>query len=236
MAGRGLAPAASAASGPAEGEDRLDRRQAGGRAVGHPDRARRAAALDSGPCRDRDDEHPSRRLLHVPAERQPAREEGLHVRRRARSSTTGGSAACSSPAPPCRPRVTGRRARGVPEGASCDRTAADRGREPRAPASYLALAFPREFETTGEIASRIGTQVVYDLPPDAWDTFVPNVLATGPAAMTGAAKQTIDPGRIAIVVVGDRRTVERPSVPRLPARSASCRWTTSSDLRPSIAP
>jgi predicted Zn-dependent peptidase len=74
---------------------------------------------------------------------------------------------------------------------------------------YLALSFPREFETTGEIASRIGTQVVYDLPPDVWDAFVPKVLATGPAAMTRAAKRTVDPARLAIVVVGDRKTVEK---------------------------
>ena len=74
---------------------------------------------------------------------------------------------------------------------------------------YLALSFPREFETTGEIASRIGTQVVYGLPPDVWDSFVPKVLATGPAAMAEAAKRTVDAARVAIVVVGDRRTVEK---------------------------
>ena len=89
-------------------------------------------------------------------------------------------------------------------------TAPPRADEADRARSYLALSFPREFETTGDIASRVAEQVVFGLPDDAWDAFVPKVLATDPSAMAKAATRTVDAGRSAIVVVGDRAVVETP--------------------------
>ena len=76
--------------------------------------------------------------------------------------------------------------------------------------SSVALGYAAEFETTGQIAAKLADQLVYGLPPDAFATFVPRVLAVDPAALRKAAQRTIHPERMAVVVVGDRQRIEAP--------------------------
>lgn len=76
--------------------------------------------------------------------------------------------------------------------------------------SYLALGFAADWETTAQIASRIGETVLYGLPDDEWRTWVSKVLAVGPQEIESAARRRIDPATSAIVVVGDRRKIEVP--------------------------
>jgi zinc protease len=75
--------------------------------------------------------------------------------------------------------------------------------------SYLALSYPEQFETPGQIAAKLAERVVYGLPEDEFESYVPRVLAVDAAAMQRAA-QAIDPDHIAIVVVGDRAKIEAP--------------------------
>jgi zinc protease len=73
---------------------------------------------------------------------------------------------------------------------------------------YLAYGYAGDFETTRQIAARIADRVIYDLPEDALETFVPRVLAVGPREVASAAREHVDAGSLAIVVVGDRKAVE----------------------------
>jgi predicted Zn-dependent peptidase len=76
--------------------------------------------------------------------------------------------------------------------------------------NYAALGYAGAFETTSQVAQRMLDQVVYGLPDGFYETFVPQALATDAASLRQAARATIDPKRVALVVVGDRAKVEAP--------------------------
>jgi predicted Zn-dependent peptidase len=76
--------------------------------------------------------------------------------------------------------------------------------------SYVALGYAGEFETTSQVARRIAEKVVYGLPDSFFGEYVPRTLAVDAAALQAAAEATVDPERIALVVVGDRSKVEAP--------------------------
>ena len=76
--------------------------------------------------------------------------------------------------------------------------------------NYAALGYAADFETTGQVAQRMVDKVVYDLPDGFFEAFVPHALATDVPGLQKAARTAIDPKRIAVVVVGDRATVEAP--------------------------
>jgi predicted Zn-dependent peptidase len=63
-------------------------------------------------------------------------------------------------------------------------------------------------ETTGDIASKLQEQFVYGLP-DGWlDSFVANVTAVTAADVKRVAEQSIDPAKVVITLVGDRKRIE----------------------------
>jgi zinc protease len=72
----------------------------------------------------------------------------------------------------------------------------------------LTRGFPRSFETTTQIARAIAQLVVYELPADAYEQFVPRVNEVGPELATEVAHRHLDPGRMLVVVVGDRGAIE----------------------------
>jgi len=74
--------------------------------------------------------------------------------------------------------------------------------------NYIALGFPAEFETSTDLSRQLEELVVYRLPDDYFERYVPNVLGVTAAAVQQAAQRYIQPSRFAVVVVGDRRTVE----------------------------
>jgi predicted Zn-dependent peptidase len=74
--------------------------------------------------------------------------------------------------------------------------------------NYVALSFPSEVETTGDIASKLEEQFVYGLP-DGWlDSFVTSVGAVTAADVKRVAEQYVDPAKVVITLVGDRRKIE----------------------------
>jgi zinc protease len=75
---------------------------------------------------------------------------------------------------------------------------------------YDALGYAAGFETTSEVARHLVEKAVYGLPDDFFATYVPKALAVDASAIEQAARATIDPRRVAIVVVGDRAKVEAP--------------------------
>jgi zinc protease len=74
--------------------------------------------------------------------------------------------------------------------------------------NYVALGFPAEFESTGDLARKLEEQVVHSLPDEYFPTFIRSVLqVTGPG-VEKAAQRYIQPDKFAVVVVGDRKVIE----------------------------
>jgi len=76
--------------------------------------------------------------------------------------------------------------------------------------NYAALGYASDFETTSQMAQRMVDKVVYNLPDGFYEAFVPQALATDVAGLQKVARVAVDPKRLAVVVVGDRATVEAP--------------------------
>ncbi|MBI2221125.1 MAG: insulinase family protein [Acidobacteria bacterium] len=76
--------------------------------------------------------------------------------------------------------------------------------------NYLALSYPRDFETTRDIAAQLATSFVYDLPEDFFNTYVQKIQAVTPEQVQAAAKTYVQPGKFVVVVVGDRKAIEAP--------------------------
>jgi zinc protease len=73
---------------------------------------------------------------------------------------------------------------------------------------FVALGLPQSFETTGQVASRLAELRLYDLPMDYYNTYVQRVMAVTAEDVRRVANEYIRPDRSAIVVVGDRATIE----------------------------
>jgi predicted Zn-dependent peptidase len=74
----------------------------------------------------------------------------------------------------------------------------------------VALGFPGEFETTGDLISRLQAQVVLGLPDDVYSTYVQHVMAVTTAQAGKAMVEHVQPAKFLVVVVGDREKVEAP--------------------------
>ena len=74
--------------------------------------------------------------------------------------------------------------------------------------NYVALGFPGEFETTGDLARKLEELVIYNLPDTTFSSFVGSVNAITAADVQKAAARYIQPDKMAVVVVGDRAAVE----------------------------
>jgi len=74
----------------------------------------------------------------------------------------------------------------------------------------VALSFPGEFETTGDLSRKLEELVVYNLPDDTFSSFVAAVNKVTAADLQRLAAQYIQPDKMAVVVVGDRKLIEGP--------------------------
>ena len=92
-----------------------------------------------------------------------------------------------------------RRIRTLPTAAEAERTR-----------NYKALGYGATLETTRQLGAKLAAAWVYGLSVDGIAAFVPDALAVDPPRMQKAAAAWIDPARMALVVVGDRKTVEAP--------------------------
>src|SRR5688572_9721336 len=73
---------------------------------------------------------------------------------------------------------------------------------------YMQLGLPGDFETTQQIANALIPVAVYDLPLDYYNNYVQNIEAITPAEVQRVARQYINPSSLAIVIVGDRKSIE----------------------------
>ena len=73
---------------------------------------------------------------------------------------------------------------------------------------YLQLQLPGRFETTGGIAGNLAGLVTYDVPLNFYNTYTQGIDAVTQADVERVAKKYIDPDKLAIVIVGDRKSIE----------------------------
>jgi zinc protease len=74
--------------------------------------------------------------------------------------------------------------------------------------NYVALGFPSEFETSGDLSSKMEEMVVYNLPDRYFADYVENLRKVIAPAVQKVAATYIQPKRFAVVVVGDRKVIE----------------------------
>jgi len=74
--------------------------------------------------------------------------------------------------------------------------------------NYIALSFPGEFETITDLTSHLEEMAVYKLPDTYFSQYIASVQAVTAAAVQKAAATYIQPDKFAVVVVGDRKTIE----------------------------
>jgi len=72
----------------------------------------------------------------------------------------------------------------------------------------LIRGFPRGFETPEQIAGRLSAVVLYGLPDSYFNNYMAQVRAVTLADIERVANKYLDPSRMAILVVGDRRVIE----------------------------
>lgn len=72
----------------------------------------------------------------------------------------------------------------------------------------LIRLFPSGFETVGAISNQLSNLVVYSLPDSYFNEYIAKVNAVTLDDVNRVAKQYLDPSRMAIVIVGDRRVIE----------------------------
>jgi len=76
--------------------------------------------------------------------------------------------------------------------------------------NYLALGFPSDFETTGDLSRRIEEMIVYRLPENYFEQYVAKIQGVTPQAVQKAAATYIQPAKFLVIIVGDAKTIEAP--------------------------
>ncbi|MBV9865856.1 MAG: insulinase family protein [Abitibacteriaceae bacterium] len=72
----------------------------------------------------------------------------------------------------------------------------------------IIRGFPRTFETPEQIADHLTDIVLYDLPDDYFDHYLEGVRSVTLEDVQRAANHYIDPAHMAVLVVGDRKSIE----------------------------
>jgi zinc protease len=75
---------------------------------------------------------------------------------------------------------------------------------------YLELQLPGELETSRDVADQLVSVAVYHLPLDFYNTYQSHIQVVTRADVQRVARKYIDPSHMAIVVVGDTATIQRP--------------------------
>ena len=68
--------------------------------------------------------------------------------------------------------------------------------------------FPSAFETVGGISNQLAALVVYGLPDSYFNDYIQKIGAVSLADVNRVANKYLDPSKMAIVIVGDRKVIE----------------------------
>ncbi|HEX8636909.1 MAG TPA: insulinase family protein, partial [Pyrinomonadaceae bacterium] len=72
----------------------------------------------------------------------------------------------------------------------------------------LIKAYPRGFETVGQISGQLSNLVTYNLPDSYFNDFISKVNAVTLSDVNRVANKYLTPDKLAIVIVGDRKVIE----------------------------
>jgi zinc protease len=75
--------------------------------------------------------------------------------------------------------------------------------------NYVALSFPGEFQTVRDISGRLEELVIYGLPDNYFNDYIGHILAVTREDVQRVAQKYLDPEKVDIVVVGDRKQIEK---------------------------
>ncbi len=68
--------------------------------------------------------------------------------------------------------------------------------------------FPAAFETNASISSQLSNLIVYDLPDSYFNDYITKINAVSLDDVNRVARKYLDPDKMAIVIVGDRKVIE----------------------------
>ena len=72
----------------------------------------------------------------------------------------------------------------------------------------LIRRYPAQFETIGAISNQLSNLVTYGLPDTYFNDYISKVNAVTLADVNRVATKYLDPSKMAIVIVGDRKAIE----------------------------
>jgi len=75
--------------------------------------------------------------------------------------------------------------------------------------NYLGLGYPDNFQTIGQIAGQLSELVIYNLPDEYFNNYIQHINAVTKEDVQRVAKKYLDPEKVAIIVVGDRKQIEK---------------------------
>jgi zinc protease len=73
---------------------------------------------------------------------------------------------------------------------------------------YLQLGMPQDFETTSSIAGELLPLITYGIPLDFYNSAVENIGAVTQADVQRVAREYVNPDKLTVVIVGDRKSIE----------------------------
>jgi predicted Zn-dependent peptidase len=74
--------------------------------------------------------------------------------------------------------------------------------------NYISLRYPGGFETTGDMSRQLENALVFHLADDYFSKYVQNIQAVTAADVQRVARKYIQPGKFAVVIVGDQKAIE----------------------------
>jgi predicted Zn-dependent peptidase len=74
--------------------------------------------------------------------------------------------------------------------------------------NYVALRYPRNFQTASQIATELEEWGLYDLPEDYFNTYIQDILSVSKNEVVTSARETIAWKDMTIIVVGDVNTIK----------------------------
>jgi zinc protease len=78
--------------------------------------------------------------------------------------------------------------------------------------NYVALGFPGDFQTVRDIALRLEEMMIYELPETYFNSYIDRVLSVTAEDVQRVAKKFLDPEKMAVVLVGDRKEIQEKIV------------------------
>jgi predicted Zn-dependent peptidase len=75
--------------------------------------------------------------------------------------------------------------------------------------NYIALGFPDNFESVGQIAGMLAEMITFNLPDNYFNTYVSKVFAVKKEDVERVAREYVLSDKMAVIVVGDRAVIEK---------------------------